>query len=222
MGNGMVEDTGEQSLNRRAVLKNVAAGASVVGFSGISAAHTDSATPSELERSFEMKRAAEPFTDRDAVQRALSDHAEEVRERLAAEGISLSLSYDGFDEVRSFPDSEDGVATAHIVAEQEDDTRRIELHVLPQADRTFAFVDKGSDASRLKVEGNSVEPMVYCETSTYCDGYCQCSATQPCGNDCEAGYEVTEECCTYSDGSTSCEIKDRTCTYDCPGNDECD
>lgn len=209
-----------ESMNRRNVLKSVAAGATLIGgMTSTSAAKMDSTSSSELEWSH-AKRAAEAFLgDDDAIQRAFDDQAEGVREQLAAEGISMDFSTEEFDEMRTFPDHDEGTPTAHVVAEREDTTRKLELHVLPQADRAFAFLE--TESGRFKVEDGDLKPTVYCETSTYCDGYCQCSATQPCGTECDAGYEVTEECCTYSDGSTDCEIKDQTCTSNCPGKDPC-
>lgn len=216
----MSGENNDSSMNRRTLLRGLGAGtASIAATSGLAASSTGTSVSADLRRSQEMRRAANAFATADAVERALGMGAR-VSETLESEGISLDLDPETFDEVRTFPDRHDGVPTAHIVAERRDDDRTVELHVLPQADETFAV--ETTDSGLRRFDSNSVKPAEFCETSTYCDGYCQCSATQPCGNDCEAGYEIEERCCTYSDGSTSCETLSSTCTYDCPGNDECD
>lgn len=217
----MPGENNDSSMNRRTLLRGLGAGtASVVGASGLAASSTESNVATNLRHSPEMKRAAKAFATVDAVERALLDRGAPVQATLEREGISLNLAYEEFDEVRTFPDERDGTPTAHIVAEREDDARKVELHVLPQADEAFAF--EVTDSGLRRFDSNNVQPAEFCETSTYCDGYCQCSVTMPCGNDCEAGYEVEERCCKYSDGSTSCETLSESCTSNCPGNDECD
>lgn len=217
----MSGENNDSSMNRRALLKGLGAGtASVVGMSGMAASSMGSDVQTKGVQSQKIQRAAEAFATNRAVEQALLDTGAPVRETLEAEGISLSLGHEEFDEVRTFGEERDGVPTAHIVAERNDGAREIEFHVFPQADDAFA-VEK-TDSGLRRFEADDVKPAEFCETSTYCDGYCQCSATQPCGTDCEAGYEVEERCCQYSDGSYECERISEQCTYDCPGNDDCD
>lgn len=212
------DDTNGDSIDRRNVLKSLGIGSvSLLGATGTGAGHNRSDRTEGLERSLENKRAKEAFADGAAVDRALHITAADVREQLAKEGISIGTSREEFDDVRVFPDRDEGTSTAHIVAERDYSSRTVELHVLPQANRTFAF--EKTDAGFRRFDGDSVEPVKICNTETYCSGYCQCSATTPCGRDCAAGYEVKERCCKYSDGTTECETLSRTCTYDCPGDD---
>ncbi|WP_128476676.1 hypothetical protein [Halorussus pelagicus] len=204
-------------MSRRTVLKGIGAGAAI-GMSGLGSASATTGETNDVERSIEMRRAAETFATDDAIQQALAGYGESIKAQLEAEGISTDLDAADFDEVRSFPDEEDGVATAHIVAEREDADREIEVHVLPQADRSFA-VEK-TDSGNRHFEDGDVQPMIDCSTNTYCDGYCQCMAPTPdCSKNCHAGFEIEERCCLYADGSYDCETLNQDCTDSCPGTD---
>lgn len=216
----MSENNEAGRFDRRTVLRNIGVGsATLAGVSGSSAATSDATPSAEFKRSMAMNRAAQTFADDAAVQQALGEYGEAVREKLAAEGIQVSERVETFDDVRTFPDHDDGVPTAHIVAEREDAERKIEFHVLPHADRTFAV--ETTDSGRRKFTADSVTPASDCSKNTYCEDYCQCTVTQPCGTDCYAGYKKTERCCLYADGSYECEIIESYCSDDCPGKQPC-
>lgn len=204
------------NANRRAILKSIGAGASLVGLSGISSARMSPEVRAKLADTRAMERAAEAFDTDHAVQRALFDHGKSIKEQFAAEDVPLSLDAAEFDEVRTFPDRHDGVPTAHIVAELEDGARHVRLHVLPQADDAFVVEKTDSDVRRFEADGDGPTPAEFCETSSGCSGdVCECVAPTPdCDPNCN-GYWEKEECCKYSDGSTSCETLERYCTSDC-------
>lgn len=205
----------DASMNRRTLLKGLGTGtASVVGMSGMAAASADSDFRNELERSIAKRRAVEALDD-EAVEAALSEKGEALRETLEAEDISVDFSREAFDEIRTLGDVRDGEATAHIVAKREDAERTLELHAFPQADESFAV--EQTDSGLRRFEDEEVKPARFCETSTTCDGYCAPVATTPCGQQYLNGIEVEERCCTYSDGSTSCTTISENCTGDCPG-----
>lgn len=212
----MSGENNNPSVNRRTLLRGLSAGtASIVGMSGMAASSAGSHAQTEPGRSWEMERAAEAFTTDGAVERLLLDKGAPVRETFESEGISLDLAYEEFDEMRTFPDERDGTPTAHIVAEREDDARTVEFHVLPQVNEAFAF--EKTDSGLRRFESDDVRPAEFCETDTYCDGYCNPYATKPCGHQYADGIKVKERCCKYSDGSTSCEKVSEECTDDCPG-----
>jgi hypothetical protein len=97
----------------------------------------------------------------------------------------------------------------HEVRAKLEDTRAME-----RAAEAFAFEKTESGLRRF--EADTVKPAEFCQTDTYCtDDYCSCSATGPDCPNCDAGVEEDERCCTYSNGSTSCEIADRRCVSEC-------
>lgn len=180
-------------------------------------ADDDSQDCTEYENTLKMCLAADEFAADVDRQRAFEVHGNAVRETLVTENISVPSSPENFDEIRVFSDRYDNVATAHIVAEQNDGTREIEFHVLPQTDETFAV--KKTESGLRRFESDDVKPAKICNTSTYCDGYCRCAAPEPdCDPNCNAGYEVKERCCQYNGGSYECETLNRTCTDSCPEN----
>lgn len=213
----MLNPTDDDRVNRRTVLKSIGVGSiAALGTSSVGAARTNSEISTDLNQFVEEKRAARAFAADDAIQQALRDQATPVREMLATEGISLDLETGTFDEIRTFPDRQDGVATAHIVAERDDDSRYVRLHVLPQADRAFAVEKTESNIRRFDADSDGPTPAEFCETSSGCtDDLCDCVAPTPdCDPNCDKYWEK-EECCTYSDGSTSCDTLDRYCSSDC-------
>jgi hypothetical protein len=196
--------------NRRQVLKRLAAGATLLGASGLGSAREQP----DVERSPEMKEAAAKFDSDPAIQRALESHAEPVRGTLAEAGVSVPLDIGAFDDVRSFPDRDDGTPTAHIVAGREAETGRVEIHVLPQADRTFA-IRRGESTTRYFDADGTMEALG-CDTTTYCGGCCAMAVPTPrCEPNCKKGYEVTQECCTFPDGTYTCETLSSICTSSC-------
>lgn len=197
------------NLNRRSVLKGIGAGASILGTMGTASTEGRGAT----EKRQLKQQAADAFATDRAVQQALKLHGKPVWKTLESAGSTIDLTLGEFNEVRTFPDERDGVPTAHIVSERDEGTREIEFHILPQVGEAFA-VEK-TDTGLRRFEAEAVKPAEFCQEDTYCNGYCQCEATgEDCYN-CDAGWKEMERCCTYSDGSTSCEIINNNCVSEC-------
>lgn len=204
------------SIDRRSVLKGIGAGATLLGTAGVSAAEMNPKVQARVEENEAMKRAADAFATDAAVRQALTEFGTPVREQLEAEDISVPVEPAELDDVRTFPDRHEGVPTAHIVGVYEDGPKQVRVHVLPQADYSFAVEEAPSGNRRFEADGTGPSPMKDCSYNSGCtDDPCNCLASTPdCPENCDYYWEK-EQCCLLADGSYSCETVEYYCESDC-------
>lgn len=211
-------DDVDESITRRNVLKSI--GASSVTLAGIAGAASGRGATSadEHREAREMRRIESKYASTDTVRQALRDSGAGVKARLDAEGLPPTFELDALDDVRTFAHRDGDTLTGHVVATYDDGPRHIEFHALPEAGRSFAYVDDGDVTRRFDDDG--VTTMKDCSTDTYCSNdACSCLAPSPnCTNCYYAVY--TERCCLYPDGSYDCEITGSDC-YDDSCCDAC-
>lgn len=193
--------TDENQIDRRSVLKSMAAGATVLaGASGLGAATTGKAPVSRFERD----AAVRGFESPEAMRSVLSDH-EDMLETLAAEGLIESASVDaltldpegavrdeGHEHVTAVRRT-DGSVTAELKFTRATDEGVLTVGVRPETGTRWA----------LHGEFDSKEPVVHDVSTMSC---CSC-----CGYD--------RYCC----GDWFCDT-DCTCTewcYECSCPDDC-
>lgn len=221
----MADDT--NGLNRRTVLKNVAAAGTLAA--GLGAA-SGSAGASVTRKPSKVRPVEEQVGDAATVEALFAEHGQPLVDALADEGYvdaSLDVAVDSFVPTDEYAASDrDGLATASMgrVSDTEVvDVRlqrqvgdaEIEFHLLPDAGDSYALVSTPDDDSVVYSDG-STEGVTTQSCTTGCDCDVRCSSDVcDCSNNYYWYYQEYEDCQQTDQGECLCDWRRGSC--DCQG-----
>lgn len=202
-------DSTEPNTERRSILRGAAATAlATVGFTSTAAALDPTG---RVELDLVERRYRSPEAKRTAVQR----HGRELLELLTGRGYLDAADVDELTTggLTVAGRRVDGTATAHVRASETLDGAEVLVAVEPEADRSYAVVEEGSETLILdpQADEDEVDPDgclvgTACFATGGCDSNCQYLETYCCDDgSCYTG--TSQGCCEgtcYSDCSYVC------------------
>lgn len=230
----------ERSPKRRSVLKGIASGLTVGA--GLGAA-TGPGGARRAASHAQLREVATRYDDPRAAREAVAEHATDLLALLAQDGVieTASVAALGIDAVADepAPQTEFVVASAqvfrgtltgdiHVAREVGGDW--VDIHVLPEAGRSYAVVRSGDSETRIYDPGSDGPSTSFstqdCIVGTVCKGTaclcndnkeddCDCSPYEIycCGSgSCYFGNAVSGDCCGVDDCAHDC---CEACNYDC-------